>query len=189
LRWLGTIGAFVVGCAALIAGARGAGQSVALPPTYLEAGACAQPCWQGIKPGISRIEEFMERARTAGPYSGRTTDYGDGIAAMFELSTYGALTLGDVLRELGSPERVGCLGLDHSTLVPAQSLVMSVNLYFAEGLIVVNAVRSDLLPQLSPGMQVRTIRYYAPGEPVYGIGETTGWHGFATSRRYRVCHP
>lgn len=176
-------------CAGLIAVARTAARLGPPPPTYLETGECDQPCWQGIQPGVNTREQFAQRARTIGFYSGRATDYGDGIAAMFELSTWGALTLADVLRVFGPPDRVGCLGLDHTTMYPGLSLVISVQVYFADGLIVASAVRPDTWPTLSPDMQVRWIRYYAPGEPVYEIGASTGWYGFASARRYRACHP
>jgi hypothetical protein len=175
-------------CSGLVAAARAAGQMDPPAPTYLETGECDQPCWQGIQPGVSTREQFAQRARTVGLFSGRATDYGDGVAAMFELSTWGVLTLADLLRAFGPPDRVSCLGLDHTTMYPGLSLVISVQVYFADGLIVANAVRPDTWPYLSPDMQVRWIRYYAPGEPVYEIGDATPWYGFASVKRYRACH-
>ncbi|MBI5958595.1 MAG: hypothetical protein HY866_07670 [Chloroflexi bacterium] len=176
--------------AGLVGGARLVGRSDPLPPTYLESGACDQPCWQGLQPGSDYIDHFWYAVNQFSPYSGHTSDYGDGIATMFELSTFGAITLGDVIREFGSPDRVGCFGADHSSLFPGQPMVMAVQVYFANGLVVADVVREEMFPQLVPEMRVRTVRYYAPGEPAYPIGETTAWHGFASTRRhYLNCHP
>jgi hypothetical protein len=176
--------------AGLIVWLRAIGQVLPPSPTYLESGFCDQPCWQGLRPGVDNINQFLFRVRETTPYTGHTTDTGDGVARMFQLSTFGALTLADVIHEFGLPERVGCLGLDHTTLYPGQPLATSAYLYFGHGFIEVNAVRGDRVLRLSPDMQVRWVRYYAPGdEPVYPIGETTGWHGFASAGHYLECHP
>jgi hypothetical protein len=168
---------------------RAMGHMLPPPPTYLETGECEQPCWHGLRPGVDTINQFLFRVREASPYSGYTRDEGDGVARMFELSTFGALTLADVIREFGPPERVGCLGLDHTTLYPARSLVMSADVYYGNGFVEVRLMRPDEVLRLSPDMQVRAIRYYAPGEePVYPIGESTGWRGFASTRVYLACH-
>jgi hypothetical protein len=189
-RLLGFIVLLVMISVALVAGARQIGRSDPLPPTYLESGACEQPCWHGLRPGIDYIDHFLNTAEQASPYSARTSDYGDGITKMFELSTYGAFTLGDTLRQFGAPDRVGCFGADHSSLFPGQPMVMAVQVYFAGGLVVADVVSPEMFPQLSPTMRVRAVRYYAPGEPTYPIGETTAWHGFASTRRhYLNCHP
>lgn len=172
-----------------IAAARRVGRGM-VTPTYLQTGPdCAQPCWYGLRPGENNIHQFLYHAREFTPFSARTSDTGDGVATMFELSVFGALRLGDVVRVLGPPEQVGCLGLDHTALFPGTALVMSARLYWGGGLVVVTALRSDSLAHLSPDMYVRTIRYYAPGESLAPIGTTTGWHGFAAAVPYRLCHP
>jgi len=188
--WIGVSLLFFL-CTVLAAGARLVGQSMSAKPTYLDPGDCEQPCWLGVKPGISTREDFAITARTASPYTGYVTDYGDGIAARFEISTYGMLTLGDVVREFGPPDQVSCLGYLYRMGQNGQRIGFRTNaqLYFADGLIAVDAVRDDVLLRLSPDMQVRTIRYYAPGEPVYELGSTIPWHGFASTIKYRACHP
>ena len=176
-------------CAGLVAGIRAIGQAIPPTPTYLQTGPCEQPCWQGLRPGRDTVDHFLYQVKQSTPYNGRTTDYGDGVAQMFELSTFGAITLADVIREFGTPERVGCLGPDHSSLYPGQQIVMAVQLYYAKGLVVVDAVRPDVYPRLTPDMRVRAVVYYAPGEPAYPIGATTRWHGFASTRTYYLnCH-
>jgi len=187
LIWIGVLFMVVAGA---VAGVRAVGQTAPLTPTYLQTGACEQPCWQGLRPGMDYIDHVMDQASRGSPYSARTTDYGDGIAQSFELSTYGVLTLADVIHEFGPPERVSCLGTDHSSLFPGEPWVMSAQLYFAGGLVVVDVVRPDTYTRLTPDMRVRAVQYFAPGDPVYPIGQTTAWYGFAsTHRRYRDCHP
>lgn len=174
--------------AGLVAAARAAGQASPPTPTYLEPGDCDQPCWHGLRPGADRAERFLTFVREYSPYSGHATSYDDrSPATQFELSTFGAITLADVLRVLGVPDRVGCLGPDHSSLFPGQSMVTTARLYFADGLVMVDVARPDQEPRLTPGMRVREVRYYAPGEPAYPIGETTGWHGFASTEVYLDC--
>jgi hypothetical protein len=189
LRTLLVFATMVSALAGAIAAARTAGRQTPPSPTFLDTGHCDLPCWQGLQPGLDSTNQFLFRVRQTGPYSGRTTDYGDGIAARFELLTFGAISLADVIREYGSPERVGCLGTDHSALYPGRTLVTSVEVYFAGGLVVVNAVRPDDAPRLTPDMDIRAIDYYGPGEPAYEVGATTDWHGFASTRRYQLCHP
>jgi hypothetical protein len=181
-------GVFVV-CAVLVIGVRWAAQSRTPPPTFLEPGACEQPCWQGLRPGVDTVDHFLYKVQSSGPYSGRTQDAGDSVVAMFELSVYGLLTLADVVRDFGPPERVSCLGLTHSTLFPGGTIVTAAEAYYADGLVVVSLVRPDQAPRLSPDMRVRTIRYYAPGERAYEIGTTTGWRGMGSSAVYPVCQP
>lgn len=182
------VGLFIV-CIALAAGARWLGRSGTPTPTFLETGACEQPCWQGLKPGVDTVDHFLYRVRSSSPFTGRTQDRGDAVVEMFELSVYGALTLADIVRAFGPPDRVSCLGLSHSALNSGQPVVTSAEVYYADGLVVVSLVRPDQDPRLSPDMRVRTIRYYAPGDPAYEIGTTTGWRGMGSSAVYRVCQP
>ncbi|MBN1202163.1 MAG: hypothetical protein JXJ20_09935 [Anaerolineae bacterium] len=179
-------GVLFLACTGLVVGGRAIGRSISPSPALLEPGDCEQPCWQGIQPGVSTREEFAQQVREVDLYSGRATDYGDSIAVMFELSTRGWLTLADVIREFGTPERVDCLAWGHSTA--AQSPATSVRLYFAGGLIEVSAMRADDALRLSPDMRVRSIRYYAPGEPTYPVGKTSKWRGFGSVRVYPACH-
>lgn len=173
---------------ALTAGARALALRTATTPAYLTTGeTCAQPCWQGIQPGVSTRDAFMRRVQEINLFGGRSSDYGTEIISMFELSTYGVITLADVLLELGPPERVGCLALDHSAMTPGVRAVTAVSLYYAGGVVEVNAVRGDTKSILTPDMQIRTIRYFAPGEPAYEIGMTTEWQGFTGTSHYRAC--
>ncbi len=177
-------------CAGLIAAARAIGHAGPDAPTYLEPGpSCAQPCWQGIVPGVSTHEHFLRRVQDASPYTGFASDYGDGIAARIELHIAGALRLADVVRVFGPPERVGCLGADAGALSPGQSVVTATRLYFAGGLIEVDAAWPDALLRVDPSMRVRAVRYYAPGEPVYPVGRTVPWQGFTSTRAYLPCRP
>lgn len=189
MRRLWIIVAVVFGvCAVLVAGVRQVRLAQPLSPTYLGAGSCEQPCWQGLVLGRDPVDHFLFRASQT-PYSPHASDYGDGVTTMLELSTFGALSLGDTLREFGRPERVGCLGADHSSMFPGVTRVMAVSVYFAGGLIVVDAVRPDTVPRLSPDMRVRAVRFYAPGEPTYPVGGSVAWHGFATTHTYYLdCH-
>lgn len=174
--------------AVLIAGMRALGQTEPLPVTFLDTGPdCEQPCWQGIQPGISTRDAFLQASREIGPYGGIATDYGDGIAASFELSTHGAITLADLIEAFGTPARVGCIHLARTTLVPGPGLVTSTRLYFADGWIVAEALGNGLTYALSPGMRIRHVTYYAPGEPIHPLGETSPWRGFATAPVYPRC--
>jgi hypothetical protein len=175
-------------CLGGVVGARAAGRTAPHTPTYLDRGPCEQPCWHGLQPGTDYVDHFFYQVQAATPYTSHTSDSGDGIVTMFELSTYGAITLGDVLREFGPPDRVGCLGLDRTTLFPG-AFATAVRVYFAGGLVVVDAVHRGESLRVTPDMRVRSIRYYAPGEPAYPIGMTTPWHGFtSTSTFYLSCH-
>ena len=172
----------------LIAASRALGQTETPPPTYLEPGdTCTQPCWLGLQPGQITLDAFLQASREASPYAGHASDYGNGIATSFELSTDGAITLGSAFGVLGTPDRISCFYLDRANQAPSGGLVLAVQVYFAGGWIVVDAVRSDQTPVLDPDMRVRRVTYYQPGEPVYPIGETTPWHGFAAAPRYSFC--
>ena len=185
---IGGLVALLVVSTGMVAAARAVGQASPPTPTYLETGDCEQPCWHGLRPGMDRAERFLAFVREHSPYSGHATSYDDrSPATQFELSTFGAITLADVLRVFGVPDRVGCLGPDHSSLFPGQSMVITARLYFADGLVMVDVARPDEVPRLTPGMRVRVVRYYALGEPAYPIGETTGWHGFASTGVYLDC--
>jgi len=176
-----------VACALLVIGARWVGQSSTPPPTFLEPGACEQPCWQGLKPGVDTVDHFLYKVRASGPYTGRTVDVGDSIVTMFELSVYGLRTLADIVREWGPPERVSCLWLAPFMSGAAGTVVTAAEVYYGGGLVVVSLARSDQTPRLAPDMRVRTIRYYAPGELAYEIGTTTDWRGMGSSAVYPVC--
>lgn len=190
VRWVIVTLIVSVICSGLVGAARAVGQTHTPTPAFLETGACEQPCWHGLRPGVDYIDHFLRAVSDTSPYSGHTTDYGDGIARMFELSTFGAITLGDLIRAFGSPEHVGCFGADHSSLFAGQPIVMATRVYFADGLIEADVVRPEMRPQLTPDMRVRSIRYYAPGEPSYTIGEFAPWRGFASTRRhYLDCNP
>lgn len=178
--------AILTGC---VAAARDIGHDLHTP-TYLEPGPdCAQPCWQGLQPGVHNVNQFFFYAREFSPYSIRTEDIGDGVATLVEVATFGALTLGDTVRTLGPPQRVGCLETDHTALFAGQNRATAVDLYWGDGLVVVRALSPGPAARLAPDMLVRSVRYYAPGEPLYEIGTTTGWHGFTTVPPYRHCNP
>jgi hypothetical protein len=164
----------------LVFGVRAIGQLSTPPTTHLDPGDCEQPCWQGIQPGVNTREQFANRTREIG-VSGFVTDYGDGIAAIFEIRPDGTLTLADVWREFGPPERVQ---YDPFTprIPPPQP--RQINLYYANGLIEVSTITYNGL-WLTPDMQVSAIRYFSPGDPAYEIGQTQVWHGFASFRWYR----
>ena len=177
-------------CAALIAAARVAGHWIAPPPTFLDSGACSLPCWQGLRPDAASADDFVQRLAQT-PYTGRAVQRADGIAESFELVPFGAIRLADVLRVYGVPERVGCLGVNHSSLFPGQRFVITTTVYFARGLVAVEVQRGDENVRLSPDMRVRSVQFVAPGEPLYPIGLSTGWRGFTTTGtgRYLTCHP
>jgi hypothetical protein len=183
IRFLQLIIAVFVTCAAFALIAHEIGQTVEVKPTYLDTGGCDQPCWQGLRPGISRIDEFLQRVDERSPYSGRGTDMGGPLLIM-ELSTYGVLTLADVVHEFGAPEQVSCLSWESIGATQAGTVV---KFYYAGGLVEVDAVRADTKGRVSPDMLVRSIRYAAPGEPLYEIGTTSGWRGFAWFSPYPLC--
>jgi hypothetical protein len=188
-RMLAVMAVLFALCSGLVATWRLAGRTAVATPTYLDSGVCDLPCWMSLQPGRDNVNQFMWHARERSPYTVRTSDYGDGVAVMVELSTWGAISLADVVREFGPPEQVSCLDTAHSSLYPGKPMVTAAWLYFAGGLVVANAVRPDQTLHLAPDMAVRSIRYYAPGEPLYEIGSTTGWRGFAGTARYPACHP
>jgi hypothetical protein len=191
IQRIGTlIGLLMAASALLINGARAVGQNLPSSPLYLDTGPCDQPCWQGIQPGITTTAALNSPATTAivrqTPYRiNRAADYGGTRIMNFELSTLGKLTLGDVMRAWGPPERIGYLGLDYSRMGTAKEPVISAQFYFFDGLVVVQAFGSGAAPRLSPAMRVDSITYYAPGEPAYPLGKTATWHGLASVSRYR----
>jgi hypothetical protein len=191
MRRIGTfIGLLVVMFVLLINGARAVRRMLPPAPLYLDTGPCNQPCWQGIQPGITTVAELENPATTAivrrTPYRiNRAADYGGPRIMNFDLSTSGRLTLGDVMRAWGPPERIGYLGLDYSRTVTGNKPAVSAEFYYFDGLVVVHAFGTGAEARLSPAMRVDTITYYAPGEPVYPLGKTTTWHGLASVSRYR----
>ncbi len=167
---------------ALIAVARGIGRMHDLPPTFLETGDCDQPCWQGFQPGAGLDEEALLQRSTELPYSvGRVSEYSGGYITMFEIYPGGRITLADIVRAWGWPEQVGCLQLGAGPRTLG-------TLYFFDGLVAVLVVSSGESLRLSPDMNASTIQYYQPGDPVYAIGDTTTWHGFATVPVYPACY-
>ncbi len=182
-------GIFIL-CTALIAAARSSGSLIPPPPTFLDSGACALPCWESLLPGAASAEAFAQRLAQT-PFTGHTTQRADGVAAAFELVPFGAIALADVLRIYGPPERVGCFGVTHSSLFPGQRFVITATVYFADGLVAVEVQRGDENAALSPSMRVRSVQFVAPGEPLYPIGMSTAWRGFtsAGAGRYLMCHP
>jgi hypothetical protein len=177
--------AFIVGlwavCLGLIVGARAVGRSRPTPDTYLDSGNCAQPCWQGIRPGEIAPLDLRARVGKTGSYAVvELTDYGDRIARNFGLRALTPITLGDVVRAFGVPDRVACLR------PRPQSAITGASIYFAEGLVVVEAA-NPASARLSPDMRVESIFYYSPGLPAYRIGSTAAWGGFAGPPVYRVC--
>ncbi len=138
-------------------------------------------------PGRVTRDAFLQQIQFT-PYLGYATDYGDDIAMMFELTATESLRLADVIRVYGPPDHVGCFANDLTLHARQHPLTVVVSLYFAHGLIEVTATRSDTHPYLSPDMDIRSIRYYAPGEPAYPIGSTTKWRGFAAAPSYLMCY-
>lgn len=171
----------------LITGARLIGRQTAPPPTYLAPGACAQPCWQGLRPGAVNLADLSARVSATTPYIlGHTAAY-DGVhVTAFSLFIDEQITLADVIREFGPPERVGCLA--YTSTKQYAGLNTAAEVYYAGGLVVVDVVQTGDLLRLTPAMGVRAVSYYAPGEPAYRIGETTPWHGFATVPVYQSCY-
>ena len=177
-----------IALAAGIGTARLAGHVTGRVPPLLAPGHCEQPCWHGLRPGEVTRDTFAAAIERAAPLSGRATGSDREVITRFEIITYGAIRLGDALRTLGRPERVGCIGYHHSTLFAGQPIVLAADLYFAGGLVAVNVVRPDDVPRLSPDMLVRRVTYYAPGEPAYAVGSTMPWRGFAAAGAgYRWC--
>jgi hypothetical protein len=191
IQRIGTfIGLLLAAFVLLINGARAVSRMSPPPPLYLDTGPCDQPCWRGIEPGITTTAALNSPATTAivrqTPYRiNRAADYGGTRIMNFELSTLGKLTLGDVIRAWGPPERIGYLGLDYSRMGTANEPVITAEFYYFDGLVVVQAYGSGTAPRLSPAMHVDIITYYAPGEPAYPLGKTTTWHGLASVSRYR----
>jgi hypothetical protein len=184
------IGLLLAAFVLLINGARAVRRMIPPPPLYLDTGPCNQPCWQGIQPGITTVAALESSATTAiirqTPYRiNRAADYGGARIMNFDLSTSGKLTLGDVMRTWGPPDRIGYLGLDYSRMDSANRPAVSAEFFYFDGLIVVQAFGSGEAARLSPAMRVDTITYYAPGEPAYPLGKTTTWHGLASVSRYR----
>jgi hypothetical protein len=184
-------GALFAACASLIGGARAVSRLAPPSAVYLDTGPCDQPCWQGIQPGVTTLAELNSPATAAmirrTPYRiSHAATYGGDRVMSFELNTQGKIALGDLMRVWGPPERVAYLGLDYSRMGTLNKPALSARLYFFEGLVVVQAFSLDTARRLSPDMGVYAITYYAPGEPAFPIGKTTGWHGLASVSRYRT---
>jgi hypothetical protein len=171
-------------CAALIASARGIGHWQEQPPLYLETGDCAQPCWQGFRPGPGLQENALLTRIMEVPYSvGRISEYRGGYISMFEIYPSGNLTLADILHAWGPPERVGCIQLSGGKLTRTLG-----SLYYFDGLVAAQLASPEHDLRLSPGMAVSVLQYYQPGDPVYAIGETSDWRGLAGVPMYPTCY-
>lgn len=174
----------LVGVAALITGARAIGHMQDQPPLYLETGDCAQPCWQGFQPGPGLQANALLTRIMEVPYSvGRISEYRGGYISMFEIYPGGNLTLADILRAWGPPERVGCMQLSGGKVSRTLG-----SLYYFDGLVAARLASPEHDLRLSPGMAVSALQYYQPGDPVYAIGETVDWRGLAGVPMYPTCY-
>ena len=165
----------------LAAGMRGVGQIQTPPPTYLETEGCSGPCWQGVRPGVSTNEQFAAQLARA-PYTGyQWWEREDNTIDTFQIapSIHFQITLADVIRVLGAPDRAGCLRLHSADVV-------SGFVYFNGGLVQVMVWRDSQEMRYTPEMQVNNIVYYSALER--GLVERTSpWQGFTTASVYRQC--
>lgn len=164
--------------------ARLAGRMIPASPLYLDDGRCDPPCWQGIMPGTSTFADLEREISARGLFRLAAVGGGGGVVRRFELAVVGEMALGDVVRVWGAPERVSCLGTTHTARFPGRNLATLATLYFADGLIAVEAIEPGSTNRLTPGMHVRLIAYYAPGEPVYPLG-APAWDGWGV---HTPCH-
>lgn len=183
----------------LIAGARAFGRRVSLPPTHLESGDCAQPpCWQGIKPGVSdrwEVERLTYRWLTDhsaffdSPYMGTVRGVDDYLE-VFALFTWGSsLTLADILRDFGTPERISCVCEIPGSKVSGWrgAIALGVELYYFDGQVVVVAILPDGAVHLTPSAAISTVCYYAANAYRTPLA-TMPWRGLAAVGRYPICH-
>jgi hypothetical protein len=162
----------------LTAGSRVLGQHVTPAPTYLEARNCPAPCWLGVRPGVSTDEQFTAQLAHA-PYSGHQWwQRDDQTLDMFEIapSIDFQLSLADVMRVLGSPDRAACLRRHDPD-------VTSGFIYFNGGLIHVMAWHNYQDLRYTPDMQVTKIVYHSTLERGL-IERTSPWRGFTN---YHQC--
>lgn len=177
------IGVVVAVLAGLIAGAREIGQRAPLPLTYLEPGPCDLPCWQGIRPGVDTAAQLEAQVAHVPFIVWHNQNNLANVVTRFSARMGGKITLAEAVRALGPPERVGCPRVVYPSL-RTRPAVTWVDLYFAGGLIAVHVQASDGRLRVAPGMRVNNVEYYAPGDPVYEIGQTSVWQGFASAQRY-----
>ena len=173
-------GLFIV-CVSLIVGARAIGRSRPAPKSFLDPGDCAQPCWQGLRPGEATQDEIRQRINELDHYALDFIGRNDDVSRNFQLYPLKPLTLGEVIRALGPPERIGCLNTDRDHLrgLPMVILIRSSGLYFADGRIVVYLWPRLNAARLTPEMRAQSVTYYAPDADTHLAGRTIGWRGFS----------
>jgi hypothetical protein len=177
----------------------------------LETGACSQPCWHGVKPGKTSLDQVAELAYSqsrenynsaqmlyANEYcwkipSERTwhgcvrrnwaSNPGTPIESLELEPPDGALRLGDTFRVFGEP--VAAESCQSSPGLSNSKIVAQ--LYFRDHIIV--TVSHPFQPdntRLSPAMAVRWMYYYAPTASGYVEG-IPSWRGFSTQLAVDYC--
>ncbi len=188
---------------ALVLAAVSAGRLAPVSAAGLEAGACAPPCWQGLRLGEMTEEEALEalegqdlaapgslvdltvnssrllavyefRTRRPPVYTVEMRFFNDRLLRL-DLRPEGQVLLGEVLTAFGPPSHAYCQN---------SSRLFTAILYFYEGTVEVWA----LIPlqsrtaawQVSPEMRVLRITYHAESSQAAGIGPLAAdlWRGF-----------
>lgn len=104
--------------------------------------------------------------------------------AQAQLTTYGKLTVADILPVFGEPLRAGCL--EYGLLLPDHKAVKWERLVFADGRIEAFALIQYHEVRLAPDMPVHTLRCYAADED-YSLRNMVLWDGFGTIAGLQDC--
>lgn len=182
--WVLLIGGLM---AVLIGAVRFIAQGLPTPPVLLSDPTCAQPCWQGIRPGFSTHADFSALHTNVYRYQVSATyrdDSENSLVREILLTMRGDVLLGTVIVELGTPSHAQLswvAGMPRDSRSGGRQVYVGATLYFADGLVMVEVVRPDCVWRFSPQMIVRRVRYFSPSSVggVIPIG-TPRWQGFGT---------
>jgi hypothetical protein len=215
IRLLVGVAAGAVTLALLLSAARWLG-GVDDPPVavaMLDTGPCAQPCWQGIQPGKTTLDQVAEIVGVRGASTGHSihslysnelcwkmsaaphwrgcarrqwdTNPGTSIKSIELEPPAATLRLGDLVMILGEPVASRLCLVPRKRSSPEQQIMAHV--YFRHNIFVLadNPLQPNE-PRLDPAMAVRWIFYYAPSAPLYD-DSVPPWRGFSAPFDARYC--
>jgi hypothetical protein len=180
-----------------IVGARRVGKSTPRPETYLEVGDCAQPCWDGLQPGISPFPEFWAHldaviARGGWMYSGSVVSDAEDILTeiILTINPTSQIRLGDLLLLYGTPDagivsQAATLG----AVAPRRPYSL-VTVYWLDGYLSATVIAPDYVEaeHLRPEMWVREVsmRDLEYPQPRTDLTNLPIWRGMGNMLSYQV---
>lgn len=181
-----------------------AGGALPQPPLYLDQGRCAQPCWQGLQPGTTRLADALDLVQQLALFNAETlvvsaaeqvttlrwetrpfpsydvqARFRGDVLLRLDLNVDGLVLLGDVLALFGEPSHVALCPRIAASFNYRRAI--SATLYFYDGALEVWAYLPNTDRwQVRPDMRVLQLTYRTappPDEPWLPLG-AAAWHGF-----------